>query len=168
MKAASFRQIVRTLHEAHVRYLVAGGIAVIAHGYLRFTNDVDLVIELTTDNIKRAFDALRQLGYEPAVPVTPDQFADPAIRGSWIREKDMKVLQFWSDKHRETPVDLFVSEPFSFDDEYARALIKPLDKVLDVRFVRRPTLIAMKGEARREQDRIDIEHLRMGMEDDEQ
>ena len=36
-----------------MRYLVAGGLAVNAHGFLRFTKDVDLVIELVPDNIVR-------------------------------------------------------------------------------------------------------------------
>ena len=42
MKLASFEAIVRALEDAGVRYLVAGGIAVNAHGYLRFTQ-VNLV-----------------------------------------------------------------------------------------------------------------------------
>lgn len=36
----------------------------------------------------------------------------------------------------------------------------------EVRFVSIPTLIRMKEAAGREQDRIDIEHLRMRLEDD--
>jgi len=35
MKLTSFEAIVRALDEAGVRYLVAGGLAVNAHGYLR-------------------------------------------------------------------------------------------------------------------------------------
>ena len=41
MKLTSFEAIVRALNAANVRYLVAGGLAVNAHGYARFTNDVD-------------------------------------------------------------------------------------------------------------------------------
>lgn len=37
MKLASFEAIVRALKDANVRYLVAGGLAVKAHGYLRIT-----------------------------------------------------------------------------------------------------------------------------------
>lgn len=45
MKLISFEAIVRTLNEAGIRYLVAGGLAVSAHGYLRFTKDADFVIQ---------------------------------------------------------------------------------------------------------------------------
>ena len=46
MKLESFEAIVRSFQDAGVRYLVAGGLAVNAHGYLRLTIDVDLVIKL--------------------------------------------------------------------------------------------------------------------------
>ncbi|ULA64728.1 MAG: hypothetical protein LZF86_190021 [Nitrospira sp.] len=166
MKLGSFEAIVRALNDASVRYLVAGGLAVNAHGYLRFTKDVDFVIQLIPDNVARAFVALGTLGYLPVAPVTVEQFADRATREGWIREKNMQVLQLWSDRHRETSIDIFVHEPFPFEEEYAKALLKPLYGTIEVRFVSIPTLIVMKEVAGREQDRIDIEHLRMRLEDD--
>jgi hypothetical protein len=57
-----------------------------------------------------------------------------------------------------------VREPFPFDEEHARALVKPLGAV-PVRFVSIPALIAMKTAAGRPQDMIDIENLRIRMED---
>lgn len=168
MKLESFEAIVTALEKAQVRYLIAGGLAVSAHGYLRFTKDVDLVVQLVPDNIKRAFEALSALGYRPLVPVAAEQFADAATRAAWIRDKGMVVLQFWSDAHRETPVDLFVTEPFDFDSEFARALTKPLHGTVPVRFVSIATLIRMKEAAGRSQDKIDIEYLRVKLEQDEQ
>lgn len=165
MKLASFEAIARALEDANVRYLVAGGLAVNAHGYLRFTKDVDFVVQLLPDNIERAFGALSALGYKPVVPITAVQFANAQQRESWIRDKGMQVLQFWSDEHRETPIDMFVHEPFDFEQEYARALVKPLGRIM-VRFVAIPTLIRMKEAAGRAQDMIDIEHLRMRLKDD--
>ena len=166
MKLTSFEAIVRALNEASVRYLVAGGLAVNAHGYLRFTKDVDFVIQLIPHNVRQAFAALEALGYKPLVPVTGEQFADQTIREGWVRDKGMQVLQLWSDNHRETPIDIFVKEPFPFDEEYEKALIKPLYGALEVRFVTIPTLIQMKEAVGREQDKIDIENLRKRLEDD--
>jgi hypothetical protein len=160
MKLASFEALAAALEAAGVRYLVAGGLAVGAHGYLRFTKDVDIVIQLIPDNIERTFSALASLGYRPIVPITMKQFSNSELRASWIRDKGMQVLQFWSDAHRETSVDVFVTEPFAFDEEYARALVTPLRDSLSIRFVSLPTLIRMKEEADRPQDRADIEQLR--------
>ena len=146
MKLASFDALVRALEDAHVRYLVAGGLAVNAHGLLRFTKDVDLVVQLDPENVERAYAALGGLGYR------------------WIREKGMQVLQFWSDSHPETPVDVFVAEPFDFDREHRDALVKPLGSV-DVRFVSIRALIAMKEAAGRPQDKSDVNHPRKRLED---
>ena len=167
MKLASFEAIVRALDAAGVRYLVAGGLAVNAYGYLRYTKDVDIVLNLVTDNILKAFKALAGLGYKPNVPVTAEQFTDPAQREQWIREKGMKVLQLWCDEHRETPIDIFVEEPFDFETEYANALTKPLYEEIEVRFVSADALIKMKLDAGRPQDIIDIDQLRMILSENE-
>lgn len=165
MKLASFEALVAALEEAGVRYLVAGGLAVNAHGYLRFTHDVDLVIQLHPDNIVSAFRAMASLGYQPRVPVSALQFADEGQRRQWIAEKGMTVLNFHSDRHRETPLDVFVTEPFDFDSEYLAAPKQEIGPRLFVRFVSIPTLIAMKEVANRPIDGDDIQHLRWIMEE---
>lgn len=159
MKLASFEALVATLNEAGVRYLVAGGVAVNAHGYLRFTQDVDVVVQLIPENVVRAFAALATLGYRPMVPVTADQFANADLRQQWIQEKGMQVLQFFSDSHRETPIDIFVSEPFDFDAENRCAMEGEVAQGLTARFVSLSGLIAMKQSADRPRDRDDIQHL---------
>ncbi|HET6341623.1 MAG TPA: hypothetical protein VFG78_05515 [Gemmatimonadota bacterium] len=166
MKLASVQAIVAALDRARVRYLVAGGLAVNVHGYRRYTKDVDLVVELTPDNVAMTFEALAALGYRPQVPLTVEQFADEDLRETLIREKGMKVLQFWSDEHRETPIDVFVRVPFPFDEEYERATIRKLADIGQVRVVSIPALIKMKEEANRTEDRIDVEYLRMRLEDE--
>lgn len=166
MKLASLEAIVAALNSGNVRYLVAGGLAVNAHGYIRATQDVDLVIALDTDNILRAFDALATLGYKPLVPITAGQFANADLRDQWIRNKGMKVLNFFSDRHRETNVDLFVTEPFDFEREHANALQGALAPGVSVRFVSLPTLISMKEAADRPRDRDDVQHLRWILEEE--
>jgi len=167
MRFGSFEAIVAALNAAKVRYLVAGGIAVNAHGFLRQTKDADLVVHLTSDNVRALYSALESLGYRPIVPVTSSQFGDAELRETLIREKNMKVLQFFSDQHRETPVDVFVFEPFPFDAEYSRATIKPLGSTAEVPFVSLRTLIEMKTAVGRTQDRIDVENLRLLLPIDE-
>jgi len=149
----------RALSAAGVRFLVAGGLAVNAYGYLRFTRDVDLVIQLSPDNIRTAFAALEGIGYKPLVPVEAEDFADEEIRAGWVRDKGMTVLNFWCKQHRDTPVDVFVTDPFGFEDEFAKSLVKTLGGVA-VRFVSVATLIRMKELAGRPQDKMDIDYLR--------
>jgi hypothetical protein len=160
MNLSSLEAIVRVLNGAGVRYLVAGGLAVGAHGYPRATMDVDLVVQLRSNNIVAAFHALAGLGYRPLVPVTAEGFSDKAQRERWIEEKGMQVLNFFSDQHKATSVDVFVTEPFDFDSEYDNALKGDLASGLPVRFVSIPTLIRMKEAAGRPRDLDDIQHLR--------
>ena len=54
MKLADVEAILRALNDADVRYLIVGGLAVVAHGYVRYTADVDLVLDLERDNALRA------------------------------------------------------------------------------------------------------------------
>ncbi len=72
----------------------------------------------------------------------------------------MKVLNFFSDQHRETSVDVFVTEPFDFQRESEDAIEGDLSPGVKVRFVSLPTLIAMKEAANRPRDIDDIQHLR--------
>lgn len=159
MKLASLEAIARELNEARVRYLVVGGLAVAAHGYGRVTFDVDLVVQLLPDNLLRALEALERQGYRPLVPVAARDFADPAKREAWIREKGMVVFQLHSDRHIDTRIDLFVSEPFDFDIEFDRALVGDIAPGMLVRFLGIDALLAMKRSAGREKDLEDVRQL---------
>src|SRR5688572_3753849 len=76
LRLGSVETIVQTLNDAGVRYLVVGGLAVVAHGFVRFTADVDLVLDLAADNLNKAVAALSSLGYRPRAPVPLHEFAD--------------------------------------------------------------------------------------------
>ena len=160
MKLASIEAIARGLNEAGVPFIVVGGLAVNAHGYGRATQDIDLVISLDPAAVRRAFQALASLGYGPRVPVTAEGFADPAQRARWMTEKGMTVLNFHSDRHRETPVDVFVTEPFDFSQEHALALVEEVAPGVPLRIVRLETLLRIKEDAGRPQDLADVAELR--------
>jgi len=160
MQLLSVEAIVTALNEAQVQYLIVGGLAVNAHGYERLTRDVDLVIGLEPGNIIRGVRALQSIGYQMVIPVTPEQFADPATREMWRREKNMIVLKFWSDTHGRTPVDVFVYEPFDFALEYARAKQENITGKAQAPIVGYEALVAMKLAAGRDRDLLDIQELR--------
>jgi hypothetical protein len=161
LKLASLEAIAGALRDADVRYLIVGGLAVAAHGYGRVTFDLDLVVQMHPENVRRAMAALCSLGYRPTIPVPATHFSDAAIRESWIRDKNMVVFQMHSDQHPETRIDLFVAEPFDFDKEYDAALVGDILPGLPTRFVRLDTLIRMKETAGREKDREDVRQLRL-------
>jgi hypothetical protein len=159
MEVRSVEAIVRALNTAEVEYLIVGGLAVNAHGYERLTQDVDLVIRLTPQNIIRGLRALGEIGYRMPIPIAPEEFADASNREVWRKEKNMAVLRLWSDLHRRTPVDIFVYEPFQFAEEYPAAKWEEIEPDLKVPIVRCETLIALKRLAGRPQDLADVAEL---------
>lgn len=159
MKVASLTEVARALHTAGVRFIVVGGLAVVAHGYGRQTVDLDLVVRLDPTNIHAVFAALARLGYQPRVPVTASGMADATQRQQWIVDKGMRVLNFFSHQFPETPVDVFVTEPFDFDSEYALAQVEHVAPGVPFRVVRLRTLLKMKVEAGRPQDLADVDEL---------
>ncbi len=152
-----FDLVFAALHATGVRYVVVGGVAVNLHGYQRFTKDIDLVIELAPERAIRILEALSGLGYKPNVPVRLSDFADPAIREGWIRDKGMMVFQMYSDKVRAT-IDIFVQYPLDFDALWNEGTKIELTGT-SLRIASIEHLIAMKRNAGRPQDLIDIEKL---------
>jgi hypothetical protein len=112
--------------------------------------------------------ALSSIGYQPSVPINARQFSDSQQRQRWIAEKGMQVLNFFSNQHPETSVDIFVYEPFEFDHEYQAAMVGSLLPGVSVRFVAIPALIRMKQVAGRPRDQDDIQHLRWIIEGEDQ
>src|SRR5438309_11592064 len=106
MKLADVEAILRALNDAEVRYLIVGGLAVVAHGYVRYTHDVHIVINLERDNVLRATNTLEKIGYRPLAPVQTADFADEEKRRSWITEKHMLVFSMRKPDPDSTPVDI--------------------------------------------------------------
>ncbi|MCP3848773.1 MAG: hypothetical protein GY694_00840 [Gammaproteobacteria bacterium] len=57
----SIRTILHTLNNNDIRYLVVGGVAVNIHGYQRMTQDLDLVIQLVSENIIKTLTVLETI-----------------------------------------------------------------------------------------------------------
>ena len=124
MSGSALTEIFRALDGADVRYLVAGGVAVVLHGYLRFTADLDL----DETNTLAAIAALEGLEYQARAPVPLRDFAKEQVRRDWVKDKGLTVFSLWSPSHPGTEVDLFVQEPFDFAQEIARAKLEVDDQ----------------------------------------
>ena len=59
-------RLTNDLEERGIDYMVIGAVALLAHGYPRFTEDIDLV--MTADGLQKFHDELVGLGYVPAFP----------------------------------------------------------------------------------------------------
>jgi hypothetical protein len=160
LERASVSAIIEALNSAGVRYLIAGGLAVVAHGHVRFTADLDLFLDLEKENLSRAVGAFAGLGYRPRAPVPLADFIDAAKRDSWIRDKGLTVFSLFSPTHAATEIDIFVEAPCDFEPAFARCSRMEIAPSLIATFVSFEDLLAMKKRAGRPEDIEDINRLR--------
>ena len=66
-----FEPIFDALNRNGVRYVVVGGVAVVLHGVARLTGDLDLAVDLTPSEARKAIDALVACGFRSRLPVDP-------------------------------------------------------------------------------------------------
>ena len=158
-----FQTIFKELNQIGIDYLVVGGLAVNFHGVPRMTYDIDLVILLEPENILRLVTRLTQWGYRPKIPVDPRDLADELKRNSWINEKGMKALNFYSETLPIAEIDIVIDTPIRYEELKSRAIRVELQDE-QVPTVSIHDLIELKLRAGRKQDLSDVEHLRMVLE----
>jgi hypothetical protein len=120
----SLRKITRRLDELKIAYAVAGGLALVAHGYERTTVDVDIL--LTSEGLEQAHRALDDLGY-----VSP-------FNGSKYFRDTQTFVRIRFDFAGDFPGD-GKPKPVSFPDPAAASV--ELD---GIKYLRLPTLIELK------------------------
>jgi predicted nucleotidyltransferase len=77
-----FVKVLQAFEQHEVEYVLIGGVAMILHGMPRLTQDVDVFIRLTPENIAKLHAALRSLYEDEAIAeITPSELQDyPVIR----------------------------------------------------------------------------------------
>jgi hypothetical protein len=147
------REIFRALAQSEVEYLTIGGIAIQAHGGQRLTQDLDVAIAASTENVARLADALLDLD---ARILGPD--------GQHSRSVPTAPLLASSDQwHLITvhgPLDILTLPAHlgSFEEMRARAHEVSLGD-LTIPIAHRNDLLKMKRAAGRPQDLADVQLL---------
>jgi hypothetical protein len=146
------------LSNAEVRYVLVGGVAVVLHGYLRATADLDLVLDLEERNIEAALAVFERLGFRPRAPVSLRAFADETERHRWIAEKNLQVFSLWHPDKPGFELDIFAEPPLPFEDLFRDAIRAKIGGI-EVSVAAIHHLIAMKRLAGRPRDVEDIDAL---------
>ena len=97
------------LNEESVEYVVLGGHAVIAHGYLRTTGDVDIFVNPQPDNAVRLLRVVERYGY---------------TNGEFELEDFVRVLSFLSFSRHDGYIDIMTfTLGVTFDECYQNRLV---------------------------------------------
>lgn len=139
-----FQDFLRLLNENDVRYVVIGGYAVAYHGFVRYTGDLNVFVELSPANVQRLTQTLRKFGFDQP-RVAPELFLQSG-----------KILRMG-----EEPVRLEILNEIDgvdFEECYRnRRIARPGG--LKINFIDLPQLLKNKRAARRPKDLGDIAAL---------
>ena len=150
-----YEEIIRKFNNAGVKYAIVGGVAVNLHGHIRMTADLDIVLELEDNNLAKAITTLRGSGFSCKIPVDPMGLADSNTRNDWIKNKNMKALNFYRDTEE---VDLVVDSPVKYEE--AEKTIFAVNGI-NYPVVSKEDLIKMKEVTNRHHDIDDIKKLKI-------
>ncbi len=137
-------QLCASFDSHSVRYILIGGAAVNFHGFNRFTDDIDVLIEATPENARAAIQALRDLGLGTAW----------LIEGEGLLQKPITIFK------DVVQIDVQVkTRGIHFDEAWERRETAVVDGQR-VCYLSLQDLIASKEAAGRPQDLRDLEWLR--------
>lgn len=139
-----FRDMLGLLLKHRVEFLLIGGHAIAAHGFVRYTDDIDFLVRPTVDNAKRLWSALVEFG-APLENLTLDDFTMPT-----------RVVQFGVVPHR---IDFLMSlAGVDFEKAWSNRQLAEIEG-MSVPVLSKADLIRNKREVDRPQDRADVARL---------
>ena len=139
-----YREMLQSLSDEGVRFLLVGAYALAAHGFPRATKDIDFFVWASPENAPRILRALKRFG----APLENLSDADFTTEGT--------VVQIGTGYRR---IDILTRiTGVRFEDAYARRLTVEMDG-LSVPVISRDDLIANKRATGRTQDQADVERL---------
>ncbi len=142
---SDFRDLLRSLHECEVRYLVAGGYAVIHHSQPRYTKDIDIWLEPCAENARKLMRAFLIFGI-PMIGVTEADFAEPGT------QFNLGVPP--------CAIDFLTTIPgLEFEAAWAQRVVSA-ENEFPIYYLGKADLIEAKKTAGRPQDLADLDELR--------
>jgi hypothetical protein len=147
-------EILSTLAEHRVDFVVVGGIAVQAHGYIRGTGDVDIVPRPSLLNLSRLGEVLADLEAEVLRAASPVDVTDPQL----LKRAPLVALITRSGRLDLIDIEHLAGAPSSYDQLRSRALVVALEG-FQIAVAGLDDLVRMKRAAGRPQDLIDIASL---------
>lgn len=153
-----YEEILREFQRQKVKYVLVGGIALNLQGVERATHDMDILVEMSDNNLAKVVSVLKARGYKVKQPVDPMDIANKAIRMDWIKNKNMKAFNFYKEDEMKE-VDIIIDSPVKYEQAEKDA-VKIKSAVLTIPVISVKKLIKMKKNTGRPVDRFDVASLK--------
>jgi hypothetical protein len=149
--------LLRRLVEHEVEFVVIGGLAVAAHGYVRATKDLDVMPNPDRENLGRLFEAL---GAVDARPIETDEFRPEELPVPFDPD-GLAHGGNWALRTRHGRIDLMQWVPGvnGYGQLRANALLAHVTDVGPIMFAGYEDLLSMKRAAGRDVDLLDVARL---------
>ncbi|OGW79102.1 MAG: hypothetical protein A3G33_03845 [Omnitrophica bacterium RIFCSPLOWO2_12_FULL_44_17] len=153
-----YEEVLKEFQKQKVKYVLVGGIAVNLLGSLRSTADLDILVEMSDDNLSKVVGILKKKGYKVKQPVDPMGIADAKTRKDWIENKHMKAFNFYKEDQMKE-VDIIIESPVTFEDAQ-KNIVRMKSGNITLPVISISDLIKMKENTGRRIDQFDVEQLR--------
>jgi hypothetical protein len=151
-------ELLQSLADNQVQYVLVGGLAVQLHGFLRATMDIDLVLAMSDANLDRFIEVAKRFGLQPVIPVSIDSLKNADQIDRWHREKGMLAFALREPQVGGSVIDVLVRPDITFDKLFSGAARGKLFG-REVLIASIDDLIEMKQIANRPKDQLDIAAL---------
>ncbi len=139
-----YEEFLELLNKHDIRYCIIGAFALAFHARPRYTKDMDILVEATTDNAKRLLAALREFGFG-SLNLSVEDFSSKG-----------NIIQLGYEPVR---IDIITSiKGLEFADVWESRIQGPYGKQT-VNFIDRQNLIRSKKLSNRAQDKADLDLL---------
>lgn len=108
-------EIIETLNNKEVDFIIAGGVAVVLQGVERLTMDLDTAVSLEGNNVNKFLLAMKELGLIPRLPVEPEVLLNPEKIRIMVEEKNALVFTFIDPKSPTRQVDFFMLSDLNYE-----------------------------------------------------
>ncbi|GAB4445029.1 MAG: hypothetical protein OHK0011_26940 [Turneriella sp.] len=146
------KDVANVLKKNGIPFAIVGGYAIALHGIARGTFDLDIVTELSEQNLAKIEATLLSMGMQPLLPVTAVELYRNLA--TYRTEKNLIAWNFRNPNRLRDSLDVIITE-----DLRELEVIEAQTDFGKVPVLSIDSLIRMKSRAKREQDLKDIAAL---------
>lgn len=144
----TFEKLLARLAKAKIKFVLVGGIAVTLHGYVRLTEDVDILLGNSSDNIRAFLDTMAGYGEGYANKLSVEDFTD--------EEGAIRIVEV----AENSQIDVFTVLSGNYYPDLAKNAETFELGTHPILYASKQDLIRLKSSSLREKDQLDVMALK--------